>query len=472
MAEMSKGTAIHPDAFTQYANRSVLVVGAARSGLAAAELLLFLGARVILNDVKPRESFHLSDAVLSSDRCELHFESPAEPLLPKCDTLLISPGIPLDTPFVVKAVEQGKTLLGELDFAASCTLLPIVAVSGTNGKTTTVSLLGEMFKKAGRVAHVAGNIGYPLSAAVLNGEPGDILVTEVSSFQLETCTGFHPQAAALINISPDHLDRHKTMDTYIRLKQRLFQHMDQHDTAVLNYDDAIIRAMSPQLQSAITWFSRIEPLTEGMVLSEGGIAWCEQGETRELLKATELRIPGAHNVENALAASAIAHRMGVPFPVIAYTLKSFKGVEHRIEDVASIRDVRFLNDSKGTNPDSTIKAVQAMTGPTVLILGGYDKGTSFRELGIIIRQSGTIHHCVLLGQTAEQIREALHDAGFVSTHHAESLQEAVKMSLHLAEQGGTVLFSPACASFDMFNDYEERGRAFKKLVLELQAKEG
>lgn len=467
---MSKGTAIRPDAFAQYADQIVLVVGAARSGLAATELLLFLGARVLLNDVKPRESFYISDSILDNERCELHFETPAEQLLPLCDMLLISPGVPLDASFVLQAKEQGIPLLGELDFAASCTLLPIVAVSGTNGKTTTVSLLGEMFKKAGRIVHVAGNIGYPLSAAVLHGEPGDILVTEVSSFQLETCREFHPQAAALLNITPDHLDRHKTMDAYIRLKQRLFQFMGSQDMAVLNHDDAIIRAMSQQLKPGVTWFSSMEELPEGMVLSNGSIAWCEQGEVRDILNATELRIPGSHNVENALAAAALAHRMGVPFPVIAYTLKSFRGVEHRIEDVANIGPVRFLNDSKGTNPDSTIKAVKAMTGPTVLILGGYDKGTSFRDLGKVIEQSGTIRHCVLLGQTAEQIREALQDAGFVNIHQAESLKEAVEVSLHLAQTGGTVLFSPACASFDMFKDYEERGRAFKALVLQLQEK--
>lgn len=466
---MVKGTAIHPDAVTRFADQTVLVAGAARSGLAAAELLLFLGARVILNDLKPQSQFQLSPALLENERCQLRFDSPVAPLLPLCDMLLISPGIPEDAPFVCEARQQGIPVLGELEFAASCTQLPIMAVSGTNGKTTTVSLLGKMFKNAGHVVHVAGNIGYPLSAAVLHGEPGDILVAEVSSFQLETVQDFHPKAAALLNITPDHLDRHKTMDTYIQLKQRLFKNMDRHDVAVLNLDDAQAREMARHLQAEVTWFSRSGNATEGMVLQNGVIAWLENGEAREVCKASELQIPGAHNIENALAAAALAHKMGVPFPVIAYALKSFKGVEHRIEYVTTVKGVRFLNDSKGTNPDSTIKAVEAMDGPTVLILGGHDKGTSFRELARIIAQSGRITHCVLMGQTAEAIRQALLDAGFTDVKMVKSLEEAVRAGFELAGTGHHVLFSPACASFDMFKDYEQRGRVFKSLVDRLKA---
>lgn len=468
---MSKGMALRPEAFTQYADKTVLVVGAARSGQAAAELLLLLGARVLLNDQKPADELDINPGLKTHPRCQLFLNSPADPLLPLCNMVLISPGIPLTAPLVSQAVAANKPVIGELDFAASCTQLPIVAVSGTNGKTTTVSLLGEMFKKAGRVVHVAGNIGYPLSAAVLYGEIGDLLVTEVSSSQLETCREFHPRAAALLNITPDHLDRHKTMDVYISLKRRLFANMDRHDFAVLNGDDAAVRALAPLLNAEITWFSRSSNSEDGMVLAGDAIAWRENGEVRDVCKASEMMIPGAHNIENALAASALAHRMGVPFPVIAYTLKSFKGVEHRIEFVTSIGAVRFLNDSKGTNPDSTIKAVEAMDSPTVLMLGGYDKNASFRELAQVITQSGTVTHCVLMGQTAGQLEEALSEAGFKEIHKAGSLEEAVKRSVGLAQTGGNVLFSPACASYDMFDDYEERGRAFKALVMQLKAGE-
>lgn len=467
---MGKGAAIRQEAFREYGNQTVLVVGAARSGLAAARLLLFLGARVILNDIKPQDAFALDEELLHHPLCELRFSEPAAPLLAQCDKLLISPGISIDAPFVIQALEADIPVIGELDFAASCTDLDLIAVSGTNGKTTTVTLLREMFKQAGRVVHVAGNIGYPLSAAVLEAEENDLLVVEVSSFQMETSTRFHPRVAALLNITPDHLDRHKTMDNYIAFKKRLFANMTSHDAAVLNYDDQRVLALSEFLSAQTIWFSNTGSAPKGAVLRDGQIAWVEEGELRPICKAQDLLIPGAHNVENALAAAAIAHHLGVPFPVIAYTLKTFKGVEHRIEYVTTINGVRWLNDSKGTNPDSTIKAIEAMTGPTVLIAGGYDKKISFQTLAEVIVQSGRIHHCVLFGQTAPQIKEDLAQNGYHAVLIAPNLEEAVHLSANLAVEEDTVLFSPACASFDMFDDYEHRGRAFKRLVHQLKAK--
>jgi UDP-N-acetylmuramoylalanine--D-glutamate ligase len=470
VGDVGKGAAIKQEAFREYENQTVLVVGAARSGLAAARLLLFLGARVILNDIKPQDGFALDDELVRHPRCELRFSEPAAPLLAQCDKLLISPGISIDAAFVKQALEAKIPVIGELDFATSCTDLDLIAVSGTNGKTTTVTLLGEMFKQAGRIVHVAGNIGYPLSAAVLEAEENDLLVAEVSSFQMETSTRFHPHVAALLNITPDHLDRHKTMDNYIALKKRMFANMASHDAAVLNYDDKRIKDFSESLTPQTIWFSYTGSAPNGAVLRNGQIAWLEEGELRPICKAQDLLILGAHNVENALAATAIAHHLGVPFPVIAYTLKTFKGVEHRIEYVTTINGVRWLNDSKGTNPDSTIKAIEAMTGPTVLIAGGYDKEISFQTLAEVIIQSGRIHHCVLFGQTAPQIKDDLALQGYHAVRIAQNLEEAVRLSAESAALGDTVLLSPACASFDMFDDYEHRGREFKRLVHLLKAK--
>lgn len=456
--------ALRKDAVRRFSGKTVLVAGAARSGLAASELLLALGARVVLNDLRPRAKLgNIPEALLRED-CVLRLGEPAEPLVKASDAILISPGIPLTAPFVLLAQEKGIPVLGELAFAASCTEVPIVAVSGTNGKTTTVSLLGEIFSQAGFVTHVAGNIGYPLSAAVLKAKPEDMIIAEVSSFQLETAGEFHPLAAAMLNITPDHLDRHLTMAHYLALKKSLFANMDASDAAVLNYDDPAVRAMADGLAASVVWFSRSGKAESGAVLQDGAIAWLEQGNCRPLCQAADLKIPGAHNIENALAAVALAVSRKLPLPVIAFALKSFAGVEHRIEYVETVDGVRWLNDSKGTNPDSTVKAIESMKAPTVLIAGGYDKQVPFDALAAAAAQSGRITHVVLFGQTAQKIDAAFRQAGIDAIRHASSLEDAVGQAAALAPRGGNVLFSPACASFDMFSDYEQRGRMFKALV--------
>ncbi len=352
--------------------------------------------------------------------------------------------------------------------AASCWGGSLVAVSGTNGKTTTVSLLGEIFTQAGRVTHVAGNIGYPLSAAVKRAKEDDLMVAEVSSFQLETVGGFHPCSAALLNITPDHLDRHVSMKAYEGLKLSLFSNMGSQDRAVLNMDDPKVRAMAPEIKADIRWFSSSGEVPEGAMQKDGWIVLKSRGETRKVCEVSALKIPGRHNIENALAAAAVAFGMGVPAPVIAYALKGFKGVEHRIEYVTEIRGVRFLNDSKGTNPDSTIKAVESMKAPAILIAGGYDKEVPFDTLAKSVISSGFIRGAVLTGATRDKIRKALLEAGFTAIVTAPDLKQAVRSAMDMAEPGYSVLFSPACASFDMFRDYEERGRVFKQLVFDMK----
>ena len=457
----------NPLAKTMFSGKRVLVVGAARSGLAAAELLLELGAYVLLNDRKPLTSLGVMPQALQHERCSLFLGEPADPLLTKTDMMLISPGIPITAPLVQMAQKQGIRIWGELDFAAFCAVQDILAVSGTNGKTTTVSLLGEMLNQSGRIAHVAGNIGYPLSAAVLRAKPEDVLIAEVSSFQLETTSNFHPRIAALLNITPDHLDRHLTMAAYIGLKKRLFDNMATGDAAVLNYDDEIVRGMAGEVSPATVWFSRAGAEVDGAVFDGDAICWRKNGGIRPLCAVADLKIPGAHNIENTLAATAMASLYGVPLQVIAYVLKRFRGVEHRIEFVEELFGARWLNDSKGTNPDSTIKAVEAMKAPTVLIAGGYDKQVPFDALAASIQQSGQIKKVVLMGQTAPKIEQALRQEGFNQIILATSLEEAVGIAASFAQTGGNVLFSPACASFDMFTDYEQRGRMFKQLVRQM-----
>jgi len=462
---MTAGQVARPGA--QYAGKTVMVLGAARSGTAAAELLLSLGAKVLLCDQKPQEALGALPAALSHPDCRLLLGQSPRPYLPSCDLLVISPGIPLSAPDVAAAGEAGVPVTGELAFAASCAAQELIALSGTNGKTTTVSLLGEIFRQAGRVAHVAGNIGYPLSLAVLNAGPEDLLIAEVSSFQLETAGSFHPAAAAMLNLTPDHLDRHGTMDAYAGLKRRLFSNMGPTDLAVLNRDDPRVRAMRDGITARAAWFSSTQPVDEGALLRDGWICVRYGGEEKQICAAMDLRIPGRHNLENALAAAALAAGMQVPSAVIAYALRHFQGVEHRIEFSGTRAGVRYYNDSKGTNPDSTEKAIQAMSAPTVLILGGYDKHVPFDALARCAAGSGLIRHAVLIGQTAGQIGGALREAGFTGVTAAGSLEEAVRLASGLAKPGENVLFSPACASFDMFDDYEHRGRVFKRLVQDL-----
>lgn len=448
-----------------YQGKKVLVAGAARSGIAAAELLISLGAGVMLYDAKPAAAFPSLPASLNTDGCECCFEADLATLLPKSDLVVLSPGFPLDSQLVKMSNKLKVPVLGELAFAASCAVQEIIAVTGTNGKTTTVSLLGEIFRQAGRNTHVAGNIGYPLSAAVNIAKPDDLIICEVSSFQLETAPDFRPDLAVLLNITPDHLDRHGSFENYANLKMSIFKNMSQSDHAVLNWDDESVRQRAQNLKPQTLWFSMQQVKDQsGAFVQEGWLAFQDQEGIKKICPVEDLKIPGEHNLKNALAACAAASAFGVPSPVVAYALKHFVGVEHRIEFVKRLKGIQYLNDSKGTNPDSTIKAIQTMKEPSVIILGGYDKQVSFDALAACVIDSGVITAAVLIGKTAEKIKAALNHAGFHEVHMADSLAGAVSLAENLAVPGGTVLFSPACASFDMFDNYEQRGQEFKKII--------
>lgn len=455
------------DSAKGFSGKRVLVVGMARSGIAVAELLCREGAVVIVNDMKPRDAFGDQLDVLRGLPITWRLGEDGLALLDGCDCLVISPGVPIDAPIVCRAQELGIPVLGEMEMASRCLSGALVAVTGTNGKTTTVTLIGLMFEQAGKRTHVAGNIGYPLSSAALKSREGDMTVAEVSSFQLETTGSFHPLTAAVLNITEDHLNRHGTMERYTALKKHIFDMQTALDRAVLNADDAACRDMAKGLRASILWFSRTGEVENGAFVRENQIVFRQNGEERTICGVDEVRIPGPHNLENALAAVCVAISRGVPPPVVRHALKTFSGVEHRIEFTRELDGVRYINDSKGTNTDSTIKAVQTMRAPTVIILGGYDKHVSFAPLAKEIAASPFIAHCVLMGATASQIETALREAGYDRITRADSMKDAVDKSRTLAVAGGNVLLSPACASFDMFSDYEARGRIFKQIVSEL-----
>ena len=452
----------------QYADKKVLVVGMARSGVAAAQLLCRAGAHVIVNDNKTREE--LGDALLPLEALPIEWKLgiPAAEALSGVQVLVISPGIPDTAPFVQQAKKAGVCVLGELELAYQLAPGEMVAVTGTNGKTTTVSLLGEIFRNAGRVAHVVGNIGYPYSQAALEARDEDIFVCEVSSFQMETADTFHPKVAALLNITEDHLNRHGTMEVYTAMKMRMFRNQTSEDVAVFNADDPALEPLISQVNSQVMLFSRKREVESGAFVRDGQVMLRWKGQEKPVCGVEEIRIPGPHNLENALAAACVAFAMDVPAPVIRHSLRTFKGVEHRIEFVRELEGVRYINDSKGTNVDSTIKAVQTMQRPTAIILGGYDKHCDFTPLAREMLASPMIREAVLIGATADQIESTLRREGFTAIHRADTLKDAIDCCRALAADGWNVLLSPACASFDMFSDCEARGCIFKDLVNELK----
>ena len=448
--------------------KKVLVVGMARSGIAAAELMLDRGAVPVLNDRKKEEAFGRDLDSLRATAAQFRLGEDPVALLRECDALVISPGVPITAPVVKAAAEKKMPMVGELELAYQNLAGDVLAISGTNGKTTTTTLLGKIFENAGRKTHVAGNIGYPLSSVAREAVKQDVTVIEVSSFQLESIETFHPHVAALLNITEDHLNRHGTMEEYIRLKQRMFENQTEEDCAVLNMDDPTLFKMAPAIRSQIAWFSRTQKVENGAFVEDGKIVWQWKGSRSVICDIDQILIPGPHNLENALAASAMACFAGVPAPVIRHTLMNFTGVEHRIEKVRVFEGVTYINDSKGTNVDSTIKAVQSMKAPTVILLGGYDKHTDFMPLCREIVASPWMSHVVVMGETARQIREQLEEAGYERIEKAYSMEDAIMKARELSQPGGNVLLSPACASFDMFRDYEQRGDVFKQIVNELK----
>ncbi len=443
-------------------DKRVMVVGMAKSGIACARLLLELGATVTLYDAKPIESFPAHTFDEFAGRAKFAFAADPGPEAAKADMLVLSPGVPTDLEFITDAISFGKSVIGEIELGYIYSEGEFVAITGTNGKTTTTALTGEVFKNAGFNTHVLGNIGVPIAGEALKTRRGDIIVAETAALQLETIDTFRPRACAVLNITQDHLNRYGTMQNYTAAKERVFENQTQDDFCVLNYDNDIARGMAGKPRSKIIWFSRKVVMDSGVFIDEGNIVSFENDGAHFICRADEVRIPGAHNLENALASAALARCYNIPEAVIRKTLREFPGVEHRIEFVREVDGVRYINDSKGTNPDSTEKAAAAMTRPTVIILGGSSKNNSF--LPMIKGFGENIKALVAIGETQNDILADAEKAGFKNIHTAGSFREAVDKSRVIAREGWNVLLSPACASFDMFEDYEHRGRMFKEIV--------
>ena len=439
----------------------VLVIGAARSGLAGAEFLAKQGTEVVLTDMK--------QAVQVDNLAELGVsfvwgEQPDVEAI-KPDYIVMSPGVPLTIPPVKYAKEHGIPVIGELELAYRNCKAPFAAITGTNGKTTTTTLIGELMKKTGRQVFVGGNIGVPIITYADKLQEEDIVVAEVSSFQLETVESFCPHLALMINLTPDHLDRHGDMAGYLAAKARIFENQKESDYLVLNYDDEALRELAPQSRGKVIFFSQKHKLEEGVYLDGSQVMLALNGESLFICNADEIAIKGKHNLENAMGAIVFAYLSGVCAEDIRDVLMTFQGVEHRLEPVRTLNEVLYINDSKGTNPDSTIKAIEAYDRPIVIILGGKNKGVPFTELAGLVKER--VKKAVLVGQAKEELAEALDAADFNDYVRTESFEEAVTKAAELAEPGDIVLLSPACTSWDMFSSFEERGRLFKKLVMEL-----
>lgn len=445
--------------------KNVLILGLARSGIAAAIELINLGAKVTASDMKSKGE--LKDiAALESKGAQLVFGEHPLSLLNGCDLIVLSPGVPSDINILDEARKRDIPIISELELGFWFAKAPIIAVTGTNGKTTTTTLIGEIFKNEGKNITLAGNIGIPLVREVEKAEAKDFLIVEVSSFQLENIMHFKPKISVILNISEDHLNRHKTFENYIETKARIFENQTEEDYAVLNYDDPIVRSFIKRIKAKTMFFSQKEELSRGIYVKNGVIVIRENGKIYPLLKAEELGIKGSHNLENALAAACVAWICRINLNNVAETLKDFHGVEHRLEFVAEIGQVKFINDSKATNPHSAQKAIEALNEPIVLIAGGYDKKSDYTDF--IRAFSGKVKKLILIGDTADVIEDAAKKQGFYDIQKIDSLQQAVKLAYSAATPGDVVLLSPACASWDMFESFEERGRIFKEAVYSLK----
>ena len=447
-------------------DKKVLVCGVAKSGISSALLLNKLGAKVTIQDIKEREKIKYNMTALESSGIQLYLGKNPDEILEEQDLVIVSPGIPCDLPFFKIAASFHIPVWGEIELAYRLCKANVVAITGTNGKTTTTALVGEILKNYRSDTEVMGNIGIPFTEKVMDLKEDAYAVVEVSSFQLETIHHFHPKISAVLNITPDHLNRHKTIENYVEAKERIFLNQNENDFLILNYDDVHCQKMKEKTESKVVFFSIKERLQEGIFLLGNDIVWKTNEDELNIMSANELQILGKHNIANALAAIGIAICGGVPFDIIRNAVKQFKSLEHRIEYVTTINRVEFYNDSKGTNTDCAIKSIEAMKRPIVLIGGGYDKGSDFSDW--VKAFENKVKHMIVLGEVADKIIETCKLYNFESYHKVNSLNDAVELAFSKAEQGDCILFSPACASWDMFDNYEQRGRLFKEFVKNLE----
>ncbi len=447
-----------------FANRTVVVVGLARSGVAAVQVLARHGCTVRATDRREGPAVRSEVAQCEAAGATVTLGSHPESLLEGAELVVVSPGVPFDAAFLDTARSRGLEVVSEIEVAAVICPAPIVAITGTNGKTTTTELTGHLFRSAGVPAIVAGNVGRAFSAEVEHARADGVAVLEVSSFQLETVQRFHPRVAALLNLTPDHLDRHRTMEAYTSAKARVFAQQTANDYAVLNATDARVAALAPALRATRLAFAREAIVGDGAFLRDGDLWYRFEGTECAILPAADLQIRGPHNVENALAAVACTLPFGLTRTQLQQGLATFVPLPHRLEMVGSIRGRAFYNDSKATNVDALEKALLSFDRTIVLIAGGRDKDGDFARLASLA--AARVSTACLIGEATHTIHDAWED---VATVECATLEEAVRTAFSASADGEPIVLAPGCASFDMFRDYEDRGDTFRRVVQELAA---
>lgn len=444
-------------------NKNVLVVGFGKSGIAAAQAMLKLGAEVSIQDSKKENEVDANLITYFRGRGASFFLNTIPPDVGVYDILILSPGVSPELAFIQEAESKGAEIIGELEIAYRIGRGNYIAITGTNGKTTTTSLVGEIFKKSGRKTYVVGNIGVAVISASADADATDWLVTETSSFQLETTRYFKPAVSAILNLTPDHLNRHHTMQAYGAAKAKIFANQREDGYLVINYDDKECFKLSSACKAKVVPFSSAEELDFGSFVKDGRIVIAnENKEIVDICGADELKIIGTHNLQNALAAAAISYFAGIDPETIAEVLKSFAGVEHRIEYCGEINGVKYYNDSKGTNTDASITALKALEKNIIIIAGGDAKGQEFD--GFIKEFPGRVKEMILLGRDAHLIQEAADRQGFENYVYCKDMVECVNKAHEIAVPGDSILLSPACASWDMYDNFEQRGDHFKECV--------
>ena len=443
--------------------QKVLVVGSGKSGIGAARLLGKAGALPVLFDSNEKlDMTELREKTGDVPGLEIVLGELDEEKKKEIGLVVISPGVPIDAPMLEEYRSKNIPIWGEIELAYAFAQGNVIAITGTNGKTTTTTLVGQIMKAYFDSVYVVGNIGNPYTDIALQTKPETVTVAEISSFQLETVHTFHPRVSAILNITPDHLNRHHTMECYVATKEKVAQNQTAEDTCVLNYEDAYTREFGNRCPAKVIFFSSRRKLEEGVYLDGEEIVLSEGGKELRLMNIHDMNLVGMCNVENVMAAIAISRAMNVPMEMILNTIREFKAVEHRIEFVATKNGVDYYNYSKGTNPDAAIQGIRAMSKPTVLIGGGYDKQSEYDEW--IEAFEGKVKAFVLIGQTREKIAECARKHGISNIILADTFEEAFAICVKQAQPGDAVLLSPACASWGMFPNYEVRGKMFKELV--------
>ena len=446
--------------------KRVLVVGLGKSGVASSLFLQSRGARVTVSDEKSQEQLRTEIPALLDKGIMVETGKHGERTFRDQDLIVVSPGVPNDVPQLMNARKMGIPVIGEIELAARYLEGKVIAITGSNGKTTTTTLTGEVIAAGGLQSLVGGNIGTPAITFVDQSSPNTWVVLEISSFQLETIETFKPHIAAILNITPDHLDRHGSMEAYIAAKARIFETQTDKDFAVLNMDDPTCVALGQKLTPRVYWFSRKTEVERGSFVRGGRIVFRDARGEREIMPVEEITLKGAHNLENVLAAAAMGILAGVEPAKVRRAVKGFKAVEHRLEYTATMRGVQYFNDSKATNVDATIKALESFPGNIHLILGGKDKGSDYSVLNDLLK--ARVKRVYTIGAAAQKIESQISGVNVTS---AGTLDQAVRKASEFAEPGDVVLLAPACASFDQFQSYEQRGRVFKEVVRALAARE-